>query len=270
MRLKALKYENDYGFENYNIIKKCSLNLFDVSINSNKFFTIELHQNNSNFRIFTEYGRVGVSSTKQVRIASNLAQAEMEFNNIKKSKEKKNYVPIELAQSNTGSDKAQELIDITKIKKSSKKIKKNTSKLCIEVQEFVKQIFDEAEKKLNTLIKGSSNNDGSSPLGKLSVAQLNKGRNILQEIANKINANKNITINDVLQLSNEYYNHIPKSWGRKVTPSMIAIKTLDEVSEQMDILNFYENALVMDDIMFNNSDIDKKYESLKSDINILR
>lgn len=272
MGLKAIKYENDHGFENYDVVQKCSLNFFDVSANSNKFYTIEVHQNGSKIRVFTDYGRVGSSSTKQVRIANDLSQATIEFESIKRSKEKKGYVLIELAQSTTGSSKAQELIDVTKIKDITpkKKTRKKVSKLSKEVQKFVLQIFDEAGKKLNTLVKGSANSDGASPLGKLSVAQLNKGRVILQEIADEINYNKKTSIgNSILSLSNEYYRQIPKSWGRNVTPNMIAIKTLDEVNEQMDILNFYEGALSMGNIMFDDSDIDKKYESLKSDIGVL-
>lgn len=270
MGLKAEKYIGDKGFENFTIEEKVSLNYFDVKANSNKYYTIEIHKSGSNIRIFTDYGRVGMTSTKQVRYPSDMYEAKKEFDRIQKEKEKKGYLKIDLAQSSTGSTKAQELIDITKvIQQPTKKTRTKKSKLPIEIQEFVKQIYDEAGSKLNTLVKGKSSSDGSSPLGKLSIQQINKGRNILQDIANIINSKTKIEVNDVLSLSNEYYRNIPKAFGRTVSPYLIAIKSLDEVSEQSDILDFYEGALKMGDVLFDNSDIDKKYESLNTDLGIL-
>lgn len=271
MGLPAKTYIDDRGFENYTVLRKKSLNYLDPVANSNKYYTIELHECNGRYRVFTDYGRLGVTSTKQVRETDNLYTAESEFEKILKSKLKKGYIEVELAQSTTGSQKAQELIDASQIKvvkKSSSRKKK--SDLDPQVQEFVKQIFDEAGKKLNTLVKGDVNSDGASPLGKLSVNQIEKGRNILQEIADIINFKKDrITIDDVIFLSREYYANIPKVFGRRVTPSMVAITTPDKISEEMDILKFYEDALRMGNIIYDTENLDKQYLSLNSDIAVL-
>ena len=45
MGLSSFKYYgDDTGFENYNIINKKTLNMLDAIKNSNKFYTIELHE----------------------------------------------------------------------------------------------------------------------------------------------------------------------------------------------------------------------------------
>mgnify|MGYP000855920025 CR=1 FL=1 len=271
MGLPAKTYIGDMRFENYNVLQKKSLNFLDPIANSNKYYTIELHECNGYYRVFTDYGRLGVTSTKQVRETDNLFTAQMEFEKILKSKLKKGYKEVELAQSTTGSQKAQELIDTAQIKVTKKShARKKKSDLDPQIQGFVKQIFDEAGKKLNTLVKGDIGADGASPLGKLSVNQIDKGRSILQEIADVIVYKKDeITINDVLSLSSEYYANIPKVFGRRVTPQMVAIASSDKLSEELDILKFYEDSLRMGNIIYDTENLDKQYQSLNSNIGIL-
>lgn len=263
-----MPYTGDTGFENYEVTNKATLNFLDAFGNSNKFYTIELHQAKDRFRVFTDYGRLGSTSTKQIREADTLAIAEKEFESIKKSKIKKGYKEIELAQSSTGSIKAKELIDVNEIK-TEKAPRKKKSKLDPAIQEFVKQIFDEAGKKLNYLVKGSVGSDGASPLGKLSSKQIDKGRSVLNEIAILLNQKPNLTVQDVMSHTNEYYANIPKVFGNKISPEKIAIKTMAQISEEMDILKFYEDALRMGGVLYDNDNIDKQYKSLNSDIGIL-
>lgn len=271
MGIPAKTYVNDRGFENYTVLQKKSLNYLDPIANSNKYYTIELHECNGRYRIFTDYGRLGASSTKQVRETDSLFAAETEFERILRSKIKKGYKEVELAQSTTGSKKAQELIDASQIKVVKKsKGRRKKSDLDPQIQEFVKQIFDEAGKKLHTLVKGDASTDGASPLGKLSVKQIEKGRSILQEIADIVDYKKgNITINDVLSLSSEYYANIPKVFGRRVTPQMVAITTPEKISDELDILKFYEDSLRMGNVIYDTENLDKQYLSLNSDIGIL-
>lgn len=268
MGLKAKPYTDDINFENYEIINKRTLNYFDAIKNSNKYYTVELHKCNNICRVFTDYGRLGVTSTKQVRETDCFELAEKEFNSILNSKIKKGYREIELAQSTTGSEKAKELVDVSAIKPKSPRSSKKSS-LHPDIQEFVRQIFDEAGKKLNQFVRGNVDSKGASPLGKLSKRQISKGRSLLQDISNIITINSSVTIDDVINLSNEYYSNIPKSFGSRVNPSDIAIRTLDEIAEQMDILKFYEDSLRMGDIIYDVSNIDKQYKSLKSKIEIL-
>lgn len=270
MGLPVERYDGDDGFESYSVLEKKSLNFLDAVANSNKFYTIELHENNGHYRIFTDYGRLGKSSKKEVRTTDNLLVAQREFASILNSKLRKGYKEVELAQSTTGSQKAKELIDVTQIKTTAKS-RKHTKKsnLDLAIQNFVRQIYEEAGNKLSHFVKGDINGDGVSPLGKLSVKQIEKGRYILQELANLIAVKSRITISDVINLSNEYYANIPKVFGSRVTPDMVAIMNTHRISEEMDILKFYEDSLMMGGVLFATDEIDKQYDSLHSDIGIL-
>lgn len=267
MGLKAMKYLGDDGFENYNVLKKSTLNFLDAVNNSNKFYTMELHESNGKYRIFTDYGRLGSTSKKEVRETDSLSVAEREFASILKSKKRTGYKEIELAQSLTGSQKAQELIDANEIKAEKDTVVE--SKLDPAIQEFVKQIFDEAGKKLSYLVKGSFTSDGSSPLGKLSSNQINKGRSILSSIADIINSQQKVETKDVIEYTNQYFANIPKIFGHKISVDDVAIKTMEQIAEEMDILKFYEDALRMGGVLFDKNNVDKQYESLNSDIGIL-
>lgn len=274
MGLSSFKYYgDDTGFENYNIINKKTLNMLDAIKNSNKFYTIELHEGSNQYRIFTEYGRVGSNSVREVRHTDNLIVAQKEFDKILKSKIKKGYREVALIQSNTGSQKGKEVIELReddkKIEVIKNNIKKVKSNLHPKIQEFVKQIYSEANQKLSYLASGNLNNTNSSVLGTLSIVQIDIGRKILQEIADIINNNQNVNITDVISISNEYYSSIPRAFGRKITPEGIAIKTIDKINEEMDVLKFYEDSIRLGDVSYDLEQIDQQYESLKSDLDIL-
>lgn len=269
MGLPVVAYGGDQGFEGYTVLKKTTLNFLDAIANSNKYYTIELHEANGKFRIFTDYGRLGKTSKKEVRYPTSLFSAESEFDSIVRSKVKKGYKEVELAQSSTGSDRARELVDLSHVKTAAPAVKKSKSQLDPVIQSFVAQIFDEAGRKLNQLIRGSMTSDGSSPLGKLSPNQIEKGRRVLSELSAMIQRNQNITVNDVLTLTNEYYANIPKVFGSKISPNAIAIRTMDRVAEEMDVLKFYEDSLRMGGVIYDTSNIDKQYESLHSEIGLL-
>lgn len=270
MAIPAQPYMGDTGFENYKILQKKTLNYLDPAANSNKYYTIELHEGNGKYRVFTDYGRLGSRGTKQVRETDSLFAAEAEFDRLVRSKLRKGYVKVDLAQSTTGSDKAKELIDVTQVKVVKKPSRRKKSDLHPLIQAFVAQIFDEAGHKLNILVRGNAVSDGASPLGRLSIRQIEKGRSILQEIADILQYKKgNGQIEDVLSLSNEYYANIPKAFGRRVTPQMVAITTDEKISEELDILKFYEDSLRMGEIIYDTNNIDKQYLSLNSDIGVL-
>lgn len=266
-------YGDDTGFENYTIIEKKTLNMLDAIKNSNKFYTIEIHESNGKYRIFTEYGRVGSSSAKEIRFAYILIEAQNEFEKILKSKIKKGYREVALIQSNTGSQKGKELIELReddkKVENIKQKIVENKSNLHPLIQKLVTQIYEEANQKFSQLTTGKLESKNTSVLGTLSVVQIEKGRKILQEVADIINNIKIIKVNDVILLSNEYYSNIPRSFGRRITPEEIAIQSLDKINEEMDILKFYEDSIRLGDIAYDNDQIDKQYEVLKTEIDIL-
>lgn len=271
MTLPSQRYGDDIDFENYNLIQKKTLNMLDAIANSNKFYTIELHENNNNYRIFTEYGRTGNSSVKEVRFPISLLEAQKEFDKIVKSKIKKGYREVELIQSTTGSNKAKEVIELRDADQKIKTVNiiKTKSNLHPKIQDFIKQIYAESNQKFSYLTTGQVGSGNANVLGTLSIVQIEKGRKILQEIADTINLKKQVNISDVIKISNEYYSNIPRAFGRKITPEQIAIKTLEKINEEMDVLKFYEDSIRLGDITYDTENIDKQYEALKSEIDLL-
>lgn len=248
------------------ILQKKSLNYLDPTANSNKFYTIELHDKDGIYEVYIEYGRVGKSSQQIDYNFSSLYQAESFFNKKIREKIKKGYVEIDLAQSATGTNEARALIDTSVMNIKTVPEIKSKSNLDPIIQSFVIQIYDEANNKLNSLVKGNYNSDGSCPLGKLSPYQIGKGRRLLQEISGLLSTDNK---KEILDLSTEYYRQIPKSFGNKVTINSVLINSIDKISVEMDILKFYEDSLRMQTVMFDTVDIDKRYEALNSEIGLL-
>lgn len=270
--MATMAYSGNTGdFVNFSILEKTTLNFFDVKANSNKYYTIEIHEGkNNSYRVFTEYGRIGAKGRKEERIFSSRFSATNEYESIIDAKKRKGYVEIELAQANTGTEAAKQIIDIN----SGVKLKNTNSKgniqstLDTRVQAFVKQIYYEAGYKLNMLVKGNASNVGGSPLGKLSVSQINYGRSILQQIANSINTPNGSSYcrNTLINLASEYYKYIPKYFGRKISEQDMIIADLESVATQSSILDFYESILNIDGIIYDTDNIDKQYENLCCDI----
>lgn len=268
MGLPAYDYYDDKGFENYNVLEKKTLNFLDALANSNKYYTVEIHESNGKYRIFTEYGRINHTPRRQVRYPENLLQAQKEFESIVRSKIRKGYKEVALIQSNTGSEKGRKIIAQSELPdKPANPSRKKKSSLHPVIVKFVEQIFDEANMKLTHLVHGSRSTNRSSPLGILSLTQINKGREVLERISGIIGTRSEVGVEEVIDLCNEYFSLIPRAFGKNICVSQIVLNTQDKINEELEILKFFEDSLKIGDI--SSDDVDKKYESLKSDIELL-
>src|SRR5271170_1361229 len=89
----------------HDVTRKVTLNKTDLEENNNKYYAGEIQvAKNGLARIFTDYGRVGKTSTQEVRMCTSLAEAEQEFEKLIKSKVKKGYTEIKLVKADVGSD----------------------------------------------------------------------------------------------------------------------------------------------------------------------
>lgn len=214
MGLPAYDYYDDKGFENYNVLEKKTLNFLDALANSNKYYTVEIHESNGKYRIFTEYGRINHTPRRQVRYPENLLQAQKEFESIVRSKIRKGYKEVALIQSNTGSEKGRKIIAQSELPdKPANPSRKKKSSLHPVIVKFVEQIFDEANMKLTHLVHGSRSTNRSSPLGILSLTQINKGREVLERISGIIGTRSEVGVEEVIDLCNEYFSLIPRAFG---------------------------------------------------------
>lgn len=253
-------------FSTYTVEQKKTLNFFEPGVNSNKYYTLELQKgNHGQYRLFSDYGRLGVTSTKQIRGGTlSLYEAEREFNSIVRQKTGKGYVEIELAQSSTGSEEAKKLIDAKEVVPAKVASETLQSNLDPAVRNFVLHIFEESGAALSSFISGKSELDKKAPLGKLSTKQISLGRDILAEIASVLPMGPSAD-EKIDKLSTEYRRNIPKAFGSKISRSEYLVNTGDKISFEMELLKFYEDSLRMEDVIVSD-DVDKRYDSLKSDI----
>ena len=261
------------------ILKRNTLSYTNFSANSNKYYTMELiDEGGGVYSIFTQYGRIGTVQSQSKEQFYDYKLAERKYNSTLSSKLKKGYTEKDLATYSVGSAISKNKIDMDKVvitdetKKhissddKTSKGKKEFKEMNPLVEKFVKQIFDEASIQLQNLGGGSGTfkNNGSSPLGKLSLAQINEGRKILSKIATE----KDDRIK--LLLCEEYFKVIPKVFSSRISLYEIDISSQEKLSEQSAILDFYEEALTLKEF-FDNTDDSKeelwnKYQSLCSEI----
>src|SRR5271165_2959161 len=193
MTLKVLK-----GYDTGSILikdshKRYTLNFTDIINNNNKCYNLEIiTDSNDEVFIYTNYGRVGGTLAKEFRQCDNLIHAEKESEKLIKSKIKKGYQEIKLVKADLGSDVGKSKVSADKVsieflEKAGIKIQEDVvvSKLDPQVSALVKTWFgitaDFVELNLDTK---------KSPLGQLSLDQVNLGRDILEECRKLVQSNK--------------------------------------------------------------------------------
>ena len=168
--------------------------------NHNKYYAIELHKAGSKFRVFTHYGRTDDLETnpdagqKECRFFDDAGSAQAEYDSIFKAKtaKSKGYKEVALASSKIGSQKARgsssgevDAKTLEKIKGEAKaeKPKPKKSELAAPLQDLVKYIYAEATNALTTTVAAKITANGiETPLGVLTVGQIDKGQTILDSL----------------------------------------------------------------------------------------
>src|SRR5262245_30532199 len=192
----------------FEIVKKAVLQVTDIKSNHNKYYAIELHKGKDKgkerFRVFTHYGRTDDLETnpdagqKENRFFNTLAEAEGCYQSIyrEKTSARKGYKELALASSKIGSQKARgscvgEVDDKTLQKLAQAKaggaapVARQTSRLHEGVQSLVRYVYDEATTALTSTVSAKITAHGiETPLGILTIGQIEKGEEILEELYN--------------------------------------------------------------------------------------
>jgi poly [ADP-ribose] polymerase len=283
----APKYADDFD-----IVKRAVLQVTDIKNNNNKYYGIELHQakgaKSNAFRVFTHYGRTDDLETnpdagaKECRYFDSLPEAESEYTKIYKSKTgaSKGYKEVSLASSKIGSQKARggssgsvdekTLAKIQGDPAAPPKPKPQPSTLQPLVQDLVKYIYAEATNALTTTVAAKITANGiETPLGVLTVGQIEKGEEILGEIhAVASSAKPNKT--KLESLSGDFYSAIPHRIGR--TRDAIAaaiIADLGAISQKQETLQLMKDMLAVNgeqgSVLFDDQ-VDTQYKALGAEI----
>lgn len=274
----------------YEVTKKAVLQVTDIKTNRNKYYALELHSAKNKYRVYTHYGRTDDldsnpdAGIRECRYCSSLSEAESLYTKIYKSKTSstKGYKEINLASSKIGSKKSigssSGLVDDKTLKKLStddKKIKVeiiSKPSITTEVQKLVSHLYDEATDALTSSVNATITANGiETPLGVLTLGQIDKGQDILDKIVSALSKKKKDK-DEIVDLSGQFYTVIPHKFGRsKVEALSAVISTPQQVSAKEDTLQLMRDMLNVNGKtnVLVSKDIEKKYQALNCEINIL-
>lgn len=244
---------------NFSVTKITELNFFSlygtksVVGTSNKYYHMEMQENNGTFQIYTEYGPTGRVQAREYRVFNSVVDAENEYEKILKSKLKKGYKEIDVAHRVVGSAEAQKQTKAVILKND---VNLTKSSLHQETARFVSEIMGATNKfVINTL---------KCPLGQLTNSQIDHGRQLLQAAKKIVNNNNN---NQLEIITNEFYSIIPHNLGSGARGKMehLLLDSIDKISKKEDDLDTLLDAKNIGDVL-SSDNIDDKYKALNSEM----
>lgn len=296
--VKSWKYgspgEPDFP-DDFEVAKKAVLQVTDIKTNRNKYYCVELHaaqqSGKSFYRVFTHYGRTDDLDTnpnagqKESRYLTSLPAAEAEYMSIyrEKTSTRKGYKELDLASSKIGSQKTrgqsvghidQKTLEKLEAAKTGggkadapKKKKRPALDLPPAIQELVKYIYAEATDALTTTVNAKITANGiETPLGVLTVGQVEKGEHILEKAYAVFQGAAKNKRSELERLSGEFYTVVPHRIGRTreaiqaaVIDSLAAFEqkqeTLQLMKDMLQVNGEAKNVLI-------EPELDGKYKAL--------
>eukprot|EP00760_Papus_ankaliazontas_P010234 PhM_4_TR14233/c1_g1_i1/m.12423/K10798/PARP; poly [ADP-ribose] polymerase len=225
------------------------LHCCELEQNKNKFYVMELHMdpNGTTARILTHYGRTDdlvtnpARARREARCYSSRAAAEAAFSNLHREKiHVKGYRPVKVSKTFVGSYKLQAEVDNRTARTSvfpGTAAIPDTSSVPAEVMDFVKYVYDEAEKALTkTFIAKITRNGIETPLGVLQEEQIAQGQQILDEMQQQLfsGASKSIMVH----LSTQLYTIVPHHLGgrQRSEVTKMVVDSLQLVERKRELL----------------------------------
>jgi poly [ADP-ribose] polymerase len=274
----------------FEIIQKAVLQVTDIKSNHNKYYAIELHSGKQKgktiYRVFTHYGRTDDLETnpdagqKECRFFNNLTEARNCYESIyrEKTSPRKGYKEVSLASTKIGSQQARGTSSGEIDEKTLAKIQgsegvpviKPKSELPERVQYLVRYIYDEATEALTNTVAAKITAHGiETPLGILTLGQIEKGEEILMQIYQLFQKKKKKPA-EFERLSGEFYTAIPHRIGRsRSAVNNAVINNLTAIEQKQNILQLMKDMLQVNgesgSVLFN-AKIDQEYQALGCEI----
>lgn len=262
---------------NYTVDKVIELNFFDLTGDksktkgtSNKSYHAELQiaKSGQKAQIYSMWGPTGGTQTRDWRYYDTQTDAEKDFAKIIKSKKRKGYEEIEVAQRAYGSDeaktitKAVTLKNMDKVKGGAKIV---TSSLPIQTQQLITQLFGSTKQFVATTLK--------CPLGQLTNGQIDKGRDFLNEAKNIVNKRVATRLtkkdkDEIADLTNAFYRAIPHNLGTGSRGKMtnLLLDDINKIVGKEDDLDTLLDAKSVGAVLSGNAGIDAQYKTLDADL----
>lgn len=272
----------------FEVVKKAVLQVTDIKTNRNKYYAVELHSAKNKFRVYTHYGRTDDLETnpnagaRESRYCSSLIEAQSLYDKIyrEKTSTKKGYKELALASSKIGSSKSvgqsSGTIDEKTLKKlADKEPKSNKASIIVlhkDIQEIVSYLYSEATNALISTVNATITANGiETPLGVLTLGQIDKGQEVLDKIAEALGKKKKDT-DKLTELSGDFYTVIPHRFGRSKEQALLAvIDSANKINEKQDTLQLMRDMLNVNGKtnVLVNPEIDQKYKALNCDIDLV-
>jgi len=273
MAIKTIKESEMSGISIIDSIKRFTLSFTDIVSNSNKAYNLEIVKaSDNNHYLFTSYGRVGGTQAKEFRLCNSQSEAELEANKIVKSKIKKGYVEVDLTQSAIGSEIGKSKIEASKIsvtdaKKLGIKLDEDStmddSKLHPEVKSLVQTWFGITSDFIELNLDSSK-----CPLGQLSLSQISKARDILDEARKIIHNSKDIK--ELNNLTNLYYSNIPHNFGyKRIDADSLRFDEDLKIDKAFDVLDAFTTGKDTEKVLSKKNNVDAQYATLNADLEYL-
>ena len=261
----------------FEITQKAVLQKTDLNANNNKYYAIELHAAKGQYRVFTHYGRTDDlendpdAGAKETRYFDTEGEAQAGYETILRQKTgaSKGYKEVSLASSKIGSQKARGQsvghVDQKTIARMPTRAERKPSSLAQGIQSLVSSIYAEATTALTTTVAAKITAHGiETPLGVLTVGQIEKGEAILSQLYKEFQAHKRSF--ELERLSGEFYSAIPHRLGRtRDDVASAVISSLPSFEEKQETLQLMRDMLQVNgdhgSVLFDD-EIDAKYKAL--------
>jgi poly [ADP-ribose] polymerase len=232
---KHFKHNGEIVTEGNNVYS-CTLNQTDLKTNANKFYIMQLiHTSGSEYFLYTRWGRIGEVGRPTYNTYSNLSTSISAFEKQFKSKTGNAW------QANGNFTKKPGKYYMTEVTYETNdpaalvppvQTAQPISALDDRIQHLLGLISD--VETMNRSLVELNIDPKKMPLGKISNEQLDKARELLQEIRNCVGTpNKN---DKIVELSSEFYTYVPYSCGRKTPPTIDNPEILSEYNNMIDEL----------------------------------
>ncbi|XP_076033544.1 poly [ADP-ribose] polymerase 2-like [Oratosquilla oratoria] len=229
-----------YCDEEEDVIWDCMLNQTNIQFNNNKYYLIQLLEDDSSktYNVWMRWGRVGQNGQNSLQpCGSDLAKAMKIFEKKFQDKTKNEWCERDFFEKVQGKydlvkidySPGEDTPDVAKLIEKEKP-KQVDSTLHIAVQNLIKlicnvRIMEEAVVEMKYDAK-------KAPLGKLTEAQIKAGYLALKRI-DEILSEAKVNRQDLLQACNDFYTRIPHYFGMKVPP---LLSTKADVKEKLGLL----------------------------------
>ncbi len=250
----------------YKVEKVINLSFFDLTGEkakqkgtSNKSYAAELQISikDNSAQIYTMWGAVGARQVEDWRHYADVAKARKEFESIIKSKIRKGYKEIDVAQRAYGSEEAKQITKIVSLKNVD--AIQTTSNLHNETQRLITTLMGSTQNFVTTTLR--------CPLGVLTESHIQNGRDVLLKAKDIVLKNKvSKQAKEIENLTNDFYSLIPHNLGQGSRGKLehLLLDDINKILQKEDDLDTLLDAKALG-ASLTSSSVDDQYKSLNTE-----